>query len=47
LAIDTVLLSAWQIVDPLKIFKNISQKEVKKKNEYFFVYYIFLFVDKR
>jgi len=31
LAIDTVLLSAWQIVDPLKIFKNISQKEVKRK----------------
>lgn len=29
LAIDTVLLSAWQIVDPLKISKNISQKEVK------------------
>jgi hypothetical protein len=29
LAIDTVLLSSWQIVDPLKIFKDISQTQVK------------------
>jgi hypothetical protein len=35
LAIDTVLLSAWQIIDPLKIFKVISQKEVEN-NEYSF-----------
>jgi hypothetical protein len=26
--IDTVLLSSWQIVDPLKIFKDISQRQV-------------------
>jgi hypothetical protein len=28
LAIDTVLLTSWQIVDPLKIFKDISQTQV-------------------
>ena len=46
MAIDTVLLSTWQIVDPLKIFKNTSQKQVKKErkkeNKYeqiFLVYY--------
>jgi len=36
LAIDTVLLAAWQIVDPLKMIKNISQREVidfEKKKE--------------
>jgi hypothetical protein len=38
LVIDTALLSAWQILDPLKIFKNISQKEVGKKTDYFVVY---------
>ncbi|CAF3143315.1 unnamed protein product [Rotaria socialis] len=32
LAIDTVLLAAWQIVDPLKIFKNISQRETKDED---------------
>jgi hypothetical protein len=43
LAIDTVLLSAWQILDPLKIFKNISQKQVKRKmNSFFFGYYIYI-----
>ncbi|CAF2623061.1 unnamed protein product [Rotaria sp. Silwood2] len=31
-AIDTVLLTAWQIVDPLKIFKNISQKQTKDED---------------
>lgn len=41
LAIDTVLLSAWQIVDPLKIFKNISQKEVTKR------YFCFVDIYKR
>jgi hypothetical protein len=35
LAIDTFLLSAWQIIDPLKIYKNTSQKEVQTKTEYF------------
>jgi hypothetical protein len=29
-AIDTVLLTSWQIVDPLKIFKDISQTQVDK-----------------
>ena len=28
LALDTLLLTTWQIVDPLKMFKKISQKEV-------------------
>jgi hypothetical protein len=37
LAIDTVLLSAWQIIDPLKIFKVISQKEVENNENSFFV----------
>ncbi|CAF1219888.1 unnamed protein product [Didymodactylos carnosus] len=31
-AIDTVLLSSWQILDPLKIFKNISQKQTKDED---------------
>ncbi|CAF1154021.1 unnamed protein product [Rotaria sp. Silwood1] len=31
-AIDTVLLTAWQIVDPLKIFKNISQKQTQDED---------------
>ena len=30
LALDTMLLTTWQIVDPLKMFKKISQKEVGK-----------------
>jgi hypothetical protein len=30
LAIDIVLLASWQIVDPLKIFKDISQTEVNE-----------------
>ena len=30
MGIDTVLLTAWQIVDPLKIFENESQKQVKR-----------------
>jgi len=29
LVIDTVLLTSWQIVDPLKIFKDISQTQVE------------------
>ncbi|CAF0764711.1 unnamed protein product [Rotaria sordida] len=31
-AIDTVLLTAWQIVDPLKMFKNISQKQTQDED---------------
>jgi hypothetical protein len=45
LAIDTVLLTAWQIVDPLKIFKNISQREVKEMiitNRFVFLIYVTL-----
>ena len=42
LAIDTVLLSAWQIVDPLKIFKNISQKQVEKKKLFRLKYFHFV-----
>jgi len=39
LAIDTVLLTSWQIVDPLKIFKDISQTQVEdqiSKKKYLF-----------
>ncbi len=40
-AIDTVLLTSWQIVDPLKIFKDISQTTVENilNNEVFMIYY--------
>ncbi|CAF1022452.1 unnamed protein product [Rotaria sordida] len=31
-AIDTVLLTSWQIVDPLKIFKDISQTQTKDED---------------
>ncbi|CAF3398127.1 unnamed protein product [Rotaria socialis] len=31
-AIDIVLLAAWQIVDPLKIFKDISQTQTKDED---------------
>jgi hypothetical protein len=39
LVIDTVLLTSWQIVDPLKIFKDISQTQVDdqiSKKKYLF-----------
>lgn len=29
-AIDTVLLTSWQIADPLQIFKDISQTQVDR-----------------
>ncbi|CAF3027781.1 unnamed protein product [Rotaria sp. Silwood2] len=31
-AIDTVLLTSWQIVDPLKVFKDISQTQTKDED---------------
>ncbi len=39
MVIDTVLLTSWQIVDPLKIFKDISQTQVEdqiSKKKYLF-----------
>lgn len=38
LIIDTVLLSTWQIADPLQIFKNISQKQVENNSKSISVY---------
>jgi hypothetical protein len=44
---DTVLLTSWQIVDPLKIFKDVSQTSVYDiKNQNIIVIYFFA-IDKR